>query len=363
MAVVSQDFVGNRVFNGTHWMQFYYYYELDGITLTSTGKIPNNYVGEVVCRLKIEIRFDIIVNDGNNTYTFSGSWPNYTGPKTLTNNTHFLLSNEVVRRTPMFGAGINLSASGSLTGIGEVPGTASYNLSLTCPAKAWAAPEIPVITGYEISSVDSSVTITISGNQTDISLDKYWETIEYKLLKNGSLESQSAVTGNQTQIVFANLASNTKYEALVRSANSDAGPSVGWSNYLTIYTKPSAPSTIQAKRKTTDPTKIDITWSINAAYPGFHYIERRTTPAGSWSQIGTSTSSDTSYTDTYATGTTPEYRVRTITPDSKTYSDYSGIVMADSGAIKQFIPGVNEIYHGSTKVTKVYFQNKMIWQS
>ena len=366
MARITEGWGGNRVTNGAKWMEFYWaldteYSDGNSMPLTGNGKFPNN-ITSTMARLQINIVFDAVTTDTANTFNQSGSWPGYSGTVSISSVKEVTIYNQRISIAPFFGSNYGLQTVASLTGINSIPGTTSMNRWMNLPPRAWAKPDAPTITGYYITTATNEGTITFSGNQNNSGQDKYWQTTEYRIQRETGWDTTTGFAGNLTQKTFGGLNPNYRYAVQVRSANSDGGVSA-WSPAIDIYTKPSAPTAIQAKRRTSDPTQIDVTWSINATYPATQYIQRRTTPTDAWSQIATLSSSATSYTDTYAIGYAPEYQIRTITPDMKTYSDFSGIVMADAGAIKQFVPGVNEIYHGSTKVTKVYFQNTMIWQS
>ena len=364
----SEGFGGNRVYNGSAWMELYHAHEgeLTGNpawSLTGNGKIPNEY-SSILVRLLIDAVFDANTLDNSNNFSLSGgSWPAFNGSVNIPTVSSKQVYNNTVQIYPLFGNTYGLRAIASLSGIDRVPGTTSFDKWLNVPARAWAKPDIPTITGYSLNAAGDTATVTISGNQTNPGQDKYWQTIDRTIYSQATSWVETyGYANNTTSFVFSSLALNQEHRVGFRSSNEDGGVSA-WTYWLHIYTKPAAPIIGTVKRKTTDLTKVDISWTIAAAYPGRHYIERRMTPADSWVALANVNSSVSTYTDTVATGTQPQYRVRTISYDSKIYSDYSAIGTSDIGSIKQYIPGVNEIYHGGEKITRVYYQGTMIWMS
>lgn len=364
---IAEAWGGNRVYNGGAWMELYWamdaeLYDDPPWSLTANGKIPNNN-SSVLARLQILAVFDANTLDNSNNFSYSGSWPAFSGSVSIPTVKERTIYNNTILIYPLFGDTYNLRAIASLSGVDRVPGTTSFDRWISMPARAWATPNVPTITGYSLNAAGNTATVGISGHQTNPGQDKYWQAIDRTIYSQATSWVESyGYANNTSSFVFYSLALNQEHRVGFRSWNEDGGLSA-WTSWLHIYTKPAAPIIGTVKRKTTDFTKVDISWTIAAAYPGRHYIERRMTPADSWSPLTNVSSYVSSYTDTVATGTQPQYRVRTISYDSKIYSDYSAIGTSDIGSIKQFIPGIKEIYLGSTKITKVFTNNKEIWFS
>ena len=366
MARITEGWGGNRVWDGSQWMELYYSMdaELYGTTLvlTSKGKIPNGN-SSVLARLKVAARFDDNTLDNSNSFKVSGSWPAFNGSVSIPTVLEQTIYNNTIWVYPAFGSATNLRAVASLSGVDRVPGTTWFDRWIAMPARAWAKPTVPTVTGYSLNAAGDTATVTISGNRTNAGLDQYWQTLDNRIhhSSTGWVDSFGH-SGGRTSFSFSSLVANRRYQAEFRTWNEDGGVSA-WSPILNVYTKPNAPTITQVKRKTTDLTKVDVAWAVTAAFPGRHYIERRMTPADSWMDLADVDPSVSTYTDAVATGTQPQYRVRTISYDSKIYSGYSAIGTSDIGSVKEFIPGVKEIYLGTTKITKVYTDNKEIWFS
>lgn len=365
---ITEDWGGNRVYNGSAWMELYWGLdaELTGDpawSLTGNGKIPNSH-SSVIARLKISAVFDANTFDNSNSFNLSGgSWPSFLGSVSIPTVKEQTIYNNTIVIYPLFGDTYNLRAIASLSGIDRVPGTTSFDRWLSMPARAWAKPDIPTITGYSLNAAGDTATVTISGHQTNPGQDKYWQAIDRTVYSQATSWVETyGYANNTSSFVLSSLALDQEHRVGFRSKNEDGGLSA-WTPWLHIYTKPAAPVITTVKRKTTDLTKVDISWTVTAAFPGRHYIERRMTPADSWVALTNVGSLVSTYTDTVATGTQPQYRVRTRSYDSKIYSNYSNILASDAGSIKQYIPGVNEIYHGGEKITRVYYQGTMIWMS
>ena len=366
MAKITEGWGGNRVTVSGKWMELYYAMDAElydaTLVLTGNGKLPNN-VSSVLARLKVAAVFDNSTSDSSNDFQLSGSWPAFNGSVNIPSSSDVQIYNNTVLIYPFFGQPYGLQAIASLSGIGRVPGTTSFNKWLSMPPRAWAKPTVPTITGYSLNAAGDTATVTISGNQTDAGQDRYWQAIERAIWSMATLWVVTHnYANNTTSFVFSALALNEEHQVGFRSRNEDGGDS-GWTPWLRIYTKPAAPVIGTVKRKTTDLTKVDVAWAVAAAFPGRHYIERRMSPADSWTALADVDPSVSTYTDTVATGTQPQYRVRTNSYDSKIYSEYSSIGTSDIGSVKEFIPGVKEIYLGTTKITKVYTNNKEIWFS
>ena len=360
---------GNRVYNGGAWMELYYaleieYDDLSNVPLTPTGKVPNA-TSSVFARFLVSAVFDANTLDNSNTFRMrtGSSFPYYNGTVNIPNVSDVNVYNQRALVSTSFGESVSVRAICSLTGIERVPGTTSFDKTHHIPRRAWATPNVPTITGYSLNSGGTIATVGVSGHRRDTAQDRYWQNLDHRLYHSstGWVESLGG-SGGDTSRSFSDLVGNREYRVSFRTWNEDGGVSA-WCTSQKVYTKPAAPVIGTVKRKTTDLTKVDISWTVAAAFPGRHYIERRMTPADSWAGLANVDASVSTYTDTVATGTQPQYRVRTISYDSKIYSDYSATGTSDIGSVKEFIPGVNEIYLGTTKITKVFTNNKEIWFS
>lgn len=365
---ITEAWGGNRIYKGGAWMELYWGMDAElagnpAWSLTANGKIPNG-ISSVFARLTVNAVFDANTLDNNNTFSLSGGyWPSFSGAVSIPTVKQQTIYNNTVLIYPFFGNTYNLRAIASLSGIERVPGTTSFDRWIAMPARAWAKPMVPTVTEYSLNTAGDTATVTISGNQTNTGQDQYWQSIDRMIWSQAtSWVGTYGYANDTTSFVFSSLALNQEHLVGFRSSNEDGGVSA-WSSWLHIYTKPAAPIIGTVKRKTTDFTKVDISWTVEAAFPGRHYIERRMSPADSWMVLTNVDPSVSTYTDTVATGTQPQYRVRTISYDSKLYSDYSAIGTSDIGSVKEFIPGIKEIYLGSTKITKVFTNNKEIWFS
>ena len=363
MARITED-VSDRIDYLGKWMELYYALDADlptgDVVLTSNWKIPNEN-SSVLARLSIAAIFDANTTDNSNSFKVGGSWPAFNGSVSISSSSYTRIYNNTVLVYPLFGQTHDLHAVASLSGIDRVKGIASFDRWLSMPPRAWATPAVPTVTGYSFNGNGTVATVSVSGHQRDTAQDQYWQNLDYKIHhgSTGWVESLG-LSGGLTEFSFSNLVANSRYDVDVRTWNEDGGASA-WSSSLNIYTKPNPPTITKVKRKNTDHTKVDISFTNGAAYPGTHKVERRMTPSDPWSFVGNVSPGGALYTDTVPTKSTPEYRVRTASFDDKLYSDYSNILASDAGTIKQYIPGVNSIYVGGSKVTKVMLNNQQIW--
>ena len=362
---IAEAWGGNRVYNGGAWMELYWAMdaELTGDpawSLTANGKLPNSH-SSVIARLKINVVFDTNTLDNSNNFNYSGSWPAFNDSVSIPTVKERTIYNNTILIYPLFGDTYNLRVIASLSGIDRVPGTTSFDRWISMPARAWATPNAPTITGYSFNGDGTIATVSVSGHQRDTAQDRYWQNLDHSIYHSSTGWAESlGGSGGDTSRSFSNLVGNREYQVTFRTWNEDGGVSA-WCTAQKVYTKPAAPTLTQVKRKTADPTKVDISFTNGAAYPGTHKVERRMTPSDAWSLVANVLPPGNLYTDTVPTGSTPEYRVRTASFDGKLYSNYSNVLASDVGTIKQYIPGVNSIYVGGSKVTKVMLNDQQIW--
>ena len=88
---------------------------------------------------------------------------------------------------------------------------------------------------------------------------------------------------------------------------------------------------------------------------------QRSANSGAWTDVGTSTSK--SFTDTLEMTSYAQYRVVTRTPDPVKASAESAAsnTVPTTAFEKDRIPGIDQIYAGTTKVFRVMAGDQQIW--
>ena len=175
---IHEAWGGNRVYDGTDWMELYYALELElnggvNVQLTWNGKIPNGN-SSVLGRLLVSAVFDANTLDNNNTFTLGGGvWPSFSGSISIPTVPEAVAYNQTALLYPAFGSSKTYRVTASLTGIERVPGTTSFDKYLSIPARAWAKPDVPTVIGAEV--VGSTAYLDVSGHQNNQAADKYWQ--------------------------------------------------------------------------------------------------------------------------------------------------------------------------------------------
>ena len=330
---IKEAWGGNRVYNGSAWMELYWYLslELSGDppwSLTPNGKIPNEY-SSVWARMKVNARFDANTLDNSNTFKMSpgSSFPNFSGSVNIPTVREVTAYNDRVLIYPIFGDTYNLRAICSLTGIDRVPGTTSFDRWVSIPARAWAKPDVPASDGATINHTTNQLTFYIYGNQNTPSQDRYWQTTDWTIWRSdtGAWTEVLSQAGSRTSYTW-NVSPNNMYRVGARAWNPDAGVSE-WTSWATRYSKPAAPSSLSASRHPTTRTTVQLSWTNNAPYADGFRVYRWS--GSSWVYLGYTSS--TTFNDTnQSLASTPQYLVEARTPDN-TYSDVSPTATAPLG--------------------------------
>ena len=319
---IHEGWGGNRVYNGSAWMEFYHALEAEesggaGITLTPNGKIPNSNA-TVVGRLIVNAVFDANTLDNNNTFALGGGvWPSASSSLAIPTVREVTAYNQVKTLTPAFGSTTTFRVTASLTGIERVPGTTSFDKNLPIPARAWAMPNVPTLSNARV--VGSNAIIDVSGHQNSTAADGYWQTQDKTIYDyaTGQWTDTLGLAGNATSHSWP-VVENNSYGLGARAWNVDGGASP-WSPWARVYTKPTAPTGLTAVRRSGARTTVDLSWNNTAAYVGSTRILRWV--SSSWVEVGSVSGTGTSWSETVPLGSNPQYRVVTQTPDGAALSN------------------------------------------
>lgn len=259
--------------------------------------------------------------------------------------------------------------------------TATYYVQAVTPtdvnvAVSVASPTIGVGLGWNIPNIpgaglnkitDTSANGIISGNVTNATLDRYWQSIEWCLQRDtaafGTVVSNPL---NTTTVVSIGLpALNSRYQFAVRARNSNGVSDWGYSNY--IYTKPLAPGAFVAARAGAASETVNISWTNLAMWPGTFLIERSLNGGGSWTQFTTAAAGATSATDTLSVASSALYRMRLTALDGTTLSDYTGsasvpvALITDKGKLRKGANQIDKMYVGTTRIRQVAKGSTILW--
>ena len=138
--------------------------------------------------------------------------------------------------------------------------TAIYRVKVLTPTpvvgSAWSASSATVGQGYTLPGApvvtltridDSSVRVTISGNQSNPALDKYWERIYWSIQTDtAAYVGSDYVSGDTTSFTIPGCSADHRYKVMARVWNSAGYGEFGLSGY--VYTTPAAPSAATATR-------------------------------------------------------------------------------------------------------------------
>ena len=194
-------------------------------------------------------------------------------------------------------------------------GTMEGSYSRVVPRRPYHAPYNPVVA----LSDDS---ISISGNQTSSTADRYWGSLLWALSTDGTWSTDAEVAGSTTSIPFSP-AVDRKYRARAKAKNTDGTSGYGYSDIF--YGAPSAPSNVQASRPLGS-TSVTISWTPTAPYADSHVVQRYN--GSDWVDIAAVSGS--AHVTTETLGSTASYRVLAVTPDLKR-SNPSGVVSVNEG--------------------------------
>ena len=217
---------------------------------------------------------------------------------------------------------LNITAShGGVDKVGNSgsPFTATLNSDFTLQHRLYHTPSIPIVAGY---ANGNAIHMVISGHQLDPKQDRWWEDIDVTICDQGVWTETHNVGNTTTEFEWNVGVPNSMYLVGARSKQSNQQGVVfvpddmsAWGGWATIYTTPAVPSSVQAKRRTSDRTQVDITWTNNAPYATTFEVFRYDTGAGDWVLLGATTV--TSFTETRTYSDTSKYAVRALTPDGQ----------------------------------------------
>lgn len=169
-------------------------------------------------------------------------------------------------------------------------------------------PDPPAAPGGLNTAATSETTISLSwldnsGDEDDFTVERSLDGTSFALI--------ATLGANATSYVDGGLASGTTY--FYRVAASNLGGSSGYSNIASASTPtpqpPTAPSGLVATG--TSSFSIDISWSDNSSNETGFAVERSDSGLGNWSQIASTSSNTTSFTDTgLQASTSYDYQVR-----------------------------------------------------
>jgi hypothetical protein len=161
------------------------------------------------------------------------------------------------------------------------------NLSASFASYAFSVIHYSGATGY--SEIDLNWTDT-SGDETGFRLERSKTGQNFKQI--------ASLPANTTRYRDANLDADTRYYYRARAVNS-----AGYSDYsdtasttTDIAPAPSAPSNLNATATGTD--RITLSWADNSDNESGFNVHRRPDGSSSWTQIGTTATDVTTYTDT-----------------------------------------------------------------
>lgn len=222
----------------------------------------------------------------------------------------------------------------------------------------YSAPAAPTLVQL-FRNDDSSAHFTVSGNQPSSDSDVYWQFIDWQLQTDTGAYAGGAtgLSGATTDVTVSGLAANHRYRVQVRSRN--VSGSSAWTQSGYIYTTPAAPTALTATRQGVTSTVL-LNWAVNALWRDLSLVESSPDQVD-WTQIGTST--DSTFTATQSTAAVLYYRVRAQTPPPVLQSGYSNSALVGSAVTsdKDGIPGVGRIYVGAERVRRVAVGSVYVW--
>lgn len=252
----------------------------------------------------------------------------------------------------------------------RAPGGAAYSgysgtSALSASGLHWTVPYAPAVS-LSLTGA-STAAVAISGNQTNPSLDKYWQFIDWQYsVDANAFGGGGAVAGTTTVINTSGLAANSRHRYQVRSRNAEGGSSP-WQVTAPVYTKPNAPSSFTAARASAGSSTVNFTWVNNAAWPNLYSIERSLDNGVSWSTVVTTTTNG-SASATQSISQAARYRMRVNTPAPEAVSDYSAEVavgvafVSDRTKMLKGTSQIDYIYVGTQRVRRVYRGTTVVWE-
>ena len=194
-------------------------------------------------------------------------------------------------------------------------GIAARNFAGVSAFTAASAVSLPALPPGNVAAVAvSSSQINLAW--TDNSANETGYAIERKTGPAGAWGLIATVAANTTSYQSTGLTPATPYLYRVR-ANSPAGNS-GYSAEAAVTTLalslPAAPTTLTATAAST--SQVNLAWTDNAINETGYVIQRKTGPAGTWTQVATVGANVTSYASTGLSAATQYFfRVRAVNAD------------------------------------------------
>lgn len=286
------------------------------------------------------MEFDLGVGDAiiDSTYNMNtgGSWGTSTSGTGINGSadsngvyTKEMRRTHQVSYSPAFGSGYTVNVTGSISNIDKVGNsgnlfTATMNENFTFPAKPYNPPNKATVSA-SYSASTGKITLNISGNQNNAAADRYWNSVDVTILRSdtGSWHETHGLAGTTTSYTW-DVPQNGEFWVGAR-VNNGSGNS-GWTSWIVVHSKPSAPTNATATRPNVDKTQVVLNWTNNAPYATKFFVFRWN--GTSWVQIAQT--SATTFTDTQPLGATPWYTVIAGTADS-VYSDQTPNFYAPTG--------------------------------
>ena len=213
------------------------------------------------------------------------------------------------------------------------------------------------------SIVGSTLSISFGGHQLSAGDPRKWVSVRaYVSVNDGAYIQRgsmnvSSPSDNALSVNEPGLGNQAKVRVYLVSVNAAGESSPAYSGFR--YTTPNPPTSVSAVRAGWVSEDVAVTW---AAYPhsGAQYTVARFAP-GAPAPNMTWTVSTNSFSTTVPLGSSAEFAVMTITPDSKTSAASARSVVPARVVDKSKIPGVTEIYQGSALVRSVVQGSTTIW--
>ncbi len=228
----------------------------------------------------------------------------------------------------------------------------------------WGTPAAPVVTLALTGT--SSAAIGISGNQTNPTLDSYWEYVDWQISVDGAeFGSGAALPGTTTSVPLSGLSADSKIEVRVKSRNSEGGSS-SYVQPPAIYTTPNAPSSLSAARVSISSEIVNLSWTNNADWPGLFFVERSLDGGSTWSQVLSTAATTASTTQTVSA--VAQYRVCVAASAGAVYSAYSASVEVGGGFVSNRskmplgLSTIDHIYVGSQRIRRVSRGTSVLWE-
>ena len=206
----------------------------------------------------------------------------------------------------------------------------------------------------------SSFSVTFAGHQLTVGDPRKWNRADaYASVNDGAYVLRGSITtvtaaDNTIPMNIPGITVNARVRAKVVSVNLAGESEAAYSNFA--YTQPAAVQTISAAREGYVSESVTLSWSADS-WPGSTFKVVRVYE-GVTTEI---TVGVKSYADTIPLAKSASYQVYVIGPDAQVSAASSVVTVPARAADKSKIPGVVEIYTGSTLVRCVMLGSSQIW--